>query len=95
MYTDTELKGIIFTRVKEYGGGPKESHLSTINRIRDQFDGMVFGDGEIYVTDGDGLVRASDNWLPIYDYARIESSSVAVKQAGQYKACTGEFYNRV
>lgn len=94
-YTDTELKGIIFTRVKEYGGGPKASHKSTINRIKGRFNGSVFGDGEIYVTDGDGLVKASDMFIPIYDYARIEPSSVASKQAQQYKDCTSEFYNRV
>ena len=95
MYTDTELKGIIFTRVKDYSGSPKESHRSTINRIGDQFKGMVFGDGGIYVIDGDGLVKASDRFLSIYDYARIDRSSVPMKQADQYKACTREFYNRV
>jgi len=95
MYTDTELKGIIFTRVKEYGGRPKASHLSTIDRIRRQFNGLVFGDGGIYVTDGDGLVKASDNFLSIYDYAQIDNSSVPLKQAGQYKECTREFFNRV
>jgi len=94
-YIDTELKGIIFTRVKEHGGMPKESHRYTINRVKNEFEGKVFGDGDKYIIDGDGLVKASDSFLPIYDYARTYNLPVADKQAKQYKECTEEFFNKV
>lgn len=93
-YKNTDLKGILFTRVKEYRGRPKESHYETITRIENEFPGKVFGGGSLYITDGDGLVKASNEFRSIYDHASRYKDTVSMKQADQYKECTLDFYTR-
>ena len=92
-YSDTELKGIIFNMVIEYGGGPKDTHDNTITSVDNSHPGMVF---EPYVTIGDGISRAADNNLTVFSHKELpKGRQNAQKHAGQLDLITREFVSRI
>lgn len=92
-YADAELKGIIFNMVDEYGGGPKQTHDTTINLMKTQHPNLVF---ENYVTDGDGISTAADNNMTVYSYDHFPKAKAnGQKQAEALERVTAEFISRV
>jgi len=92
-YSDAELRGIIFNMVDEYGGKPKDTHLSTIHNVSSQHPNMVFSN---YVTDGDGISTAADNNMTVFSYKEFsKSKSNAHKQASLLDNVTNEFVSRI
>ena len=92
-YADAELKGIIFNMVDEYGGGPKQTHDTTINLMKTQHPNLVF---ENYVTDGDGISTAADNNMTVYSYDHFPKAKAnGQKQAEALERVTAEFVSRV
>jgi chromosome partitioning protein len=92
-YVDAELKGIIFNMVDEYGGGPKQTHDTTINLMKTQHPNLVF---ENYVTDGDGISTAADNNMTVYSYDHFPKAKAnGQKQAEALERVTAEFISRV
>ena len=80
-YADTELIGIIFNMVDEYGGGPKGTHNDTISSINNQHPDMVFDN---YITDGDGIAVAADNNMTVYSYDDLPKSRSNAKKQAEY-----------
>ena len=62
--------------------GPKQSEQEEMRRL--QSAGDVF---EIYVTEGDGLRRAAQERVPVYDIGGAN----AEKQSAQFRRLTAEF----
>ncbi|ASL44692.1 Sporulation initiation inhibitor protein Soj [Burkholderia sp. AD24] len=92
-YSNADLKGIIFNMVDEYGGGPKQTHKTTIESMRDQHPGMVFDN---YVTDGDGISTAADNTMTVYSYDDFPKAKAnGEKQAKALQKVTEEFVSKV
>lgn len=92
-YADAELKGIIFNMVDEYGGGPKQTHDTTINLMKTQHPNLVFKN---YVTDGDGISTAADNNMTVYSYDHFPKAKAnGQKQAEALERVTAEFISRV
>ena len=93
IYSDAELKGIIFNMVDEYGGGPKQTHAATINSMQIQHPNLVF---ENYVTDGDGISTAADNNMTVYSYDHFPKAKAnGQKQSEALERVTAEFISRV
>ena len=67
---------------REYGGTPKQSEQEELQRL--QRAGSVF---RAYVTEGDGLRRAAQERIPVFDV----SGANATKQAKQLRDLTVEF----
>ncbi|POD72341.1 chromosome partitioning protein [Pseudomonas syringae group genomosp. 3] len=92
-YKDAQLKGIIFNMVNEYGGGPKDTHNTTINLMKTQHPNLVFAN---YVTDGDGISTAADNTMTVYSYDHFPKAKAnGKKQADALERVTAEFISRV
>lgn len=92
-YADAQLKGIIFNMVDEYGGGPKDTHNTTINLMKTQHPNLVFTN---YVTDGDGISTAADNNMTVYSYDHFPKAKAnGKKQAEALERVTAEFISRV
>jgi chromosome partitioning protein len=83
-YSDSEMLGIIFNMVDEYGGGPKDTHRTTISEVDLQHSNMVF---EKYVTDGDGIAVAAENNMAVYSYDSLPKSK---KNAEKQSNCLDE-----
>ncbi len=81
-YEPTIFAGAMGMMATDYGGEPKQSEREELHRI--QSTGHVF---EAYVTEGDGLRRAAQERIPVYDV----SGANAEKQSGQFRALTTEF----
>lgn len=92
-YVETKFGGIIFNMVDEYGGGPKRTHMETIESVISQHPGKVF---EKYITDGDGLSVASSVNLPVYAHTSLpRANQNAEKQADYLANLVKEFISRV
>ena len=85
-YTLTTFLGAIGMMCREWGGSLKYSEGLVYNRLLRSSD--IF---ESYVTEGDGLRRAAQNFRPVYDL----SMPNAVKQADQFRAVTEELLGRM
>ena len=85
-YDSTTFLGAVGMMCREYGSGLKKSE-SIIHR-RLQGTSAVF---DSYVTEGDGLRQAAQNFQPVYDIPTPN----ATKQAGQFRRVTRELLERV
>lgn len=85
VYTPTRFAGAMGIMAREYGGTPKQTESDEIQRLRRA--GPVFTN---YVTMGDGINRAAQERLPVYDI----SGANAAKQAAQFIALTVEFMSK-
>lgn len=84
-YNPTAFAGAMGMMAREYAGVPKQTEADEIRRLRRA--GTVFNE---YVTEGDGIRRAAQERLPVYDI----SGANAVKQAGQFQRLTSEFITK-
>jgi chromosome partitioning protein len=92
-YSDAALKGVVFNMVDEYGGGPKETHRTTMNSMETQHPGLIFGS---YVTGGDGISTAADNNMTVYSYDNLpRAKSNGEKQSKMLEQLSLEFVRRV
>jgi len=91
-YADTEMLGIVFNMVDEYGGGPKSTHAQTISDVSANNVGMVLG---AYITDGDGISVASENNLTAFSYDYLpRAKDNARKQSGCFDRVCNEILSR-
>lgn len=81
-YTPAIFSGAMGMMAREYAGTPKQTENDEIRRLKRT--GPVF---EGYVTTGDGINRAAQERLPVYDV----SGKNAAKQSAQFKSLTTEF----
>lgn len=92
-YSNALLKGIIFNMVDEYGGGPKKTHMATMNSVSRQHPNMIFQE---YVTDGDGISTAAENNLTVFSHQYLPKANAnAEKQAGLIEDVVRQFLNRL
>jgi chromosome partitioning protein len=84
-HNPTIFAGAIGMMAREYGGAPKQTEQDELRRL--QRAGVVF---QSYVTEGDGLRRAAQQRLPVFDI----SGSNATKQSAQYQDLTAEFLQK-
>lgn len=82
VYTPTRFAGAIGMMAREYGGAPKQSEQEELRRLRTT--GTVFN---AYVTEGDGIRRAAQERLPVFDI----SGANAEKQSDQLRQLAAEF----
>lgn len=82
VYTPTKFVGAMGMMAREYGGVPKQTEIEEIQRLRKA--GPVF---KRYVTNGDGLNRAAQERMPVFDVGGAN----AAKQSAQFKLLTEEF----
>lgn len=80
-YSDSEMLGIIFNMVDEYGGGPKDTHSNTISEVDGQHSNMVF---ENYITDGDGIAVAAENNMAVYSFDSLPKSKKNAEKQSNY-----------
>jgi len=85
IYTPTAFAGSMGMMAREYGGTPKQTEADELRRLRSA--GTVFGE---YVTEGDGIRKAAQERLPVYDI----SGANATKQSGQFRDLTAEFLTK-
>ena len=78
----TVFAGAMGMMAREYGGVPKQTEAEELRRLRGA--GVVFSE---YVTEGDGIRRAAQERLPVYDIGGAN----ATKQANQFRRLTSEF----
>lgn len=69
---------------REWGGEPKESERNEIIRLRKS------GFFNVYVTEGDGIRKAAQQRIPVFDV----SGANAEKQSVQLIALTKEFVGK-
>lgn len=92
-FNDTEMLGIIFNMVDEYGEKPKATHEETIEDVRKQHPNMVFDN---YITDGDGISVASENNLTVFSHSYLpRSKSNAEKQSHYLTKVVSELYEKL
>ncbi len=82
LYNPTVFSGAMGMMAREYGEVLKQSEREELRRI--SATGHVF---EAYVTEGDGLRRAAQERVPVYQV----SGSNADKQSAQFRKLTSEF----
>lgn len=85
VYTPTQFAGAIGMMAREYGGSPKQTENDEIRRLRRA--GPVFSN---YVTAGDGINRAAQERVPVYDVGGAN----AAKQSAQFRSLTLEFISK-
>ena len=85
-YTPTAFLGAIGMMCRDYGGSLKYSERLVYNRLLRSSD--IF---DAYVTEGDGLRRAAQDFKPVYDL----NMPNAVKQSDQFRAITQELLGRM
>ena len=85
-YTSTRFLGAVGMMCREWGGNLKYSETLIYNRLLASSD--IF---QAYVTEGDGLRRAAQDYKPVYDLTIAN----AIKQADQFRAVTDELVDRV
>ncbi|WP_333630743.1 ParA family protein [Agrobacterium cavarae] len=81
VFTPTAFAGAIGMMAREWGGTPKQSEREELRRLRSA--GTVFKN---YVTEGDGLRRAAQERLPVFNI----TGANADKQSMQLKKLTVE-----
>lgn len=81
VFTPTVFAGAIGMMAREWGGAPKQSEREELRRLRSA--GTVFKN---YVTEGDGLRRAAQERLPVFDI----TGANADKQSLQLRKLTVE-----
>lgn len=84
-YNPSVFAGAMGMMAREYGGVPKQTEADEIRRLRRAT--TVFLE---YVTEGDGIRRAAQERLPVYDIGGAN----ATKQAGQFRRLTSEFLTK-
>lgn len=84
-FTPTIFAGAIGMMAREWGGAPKQSEKEELRRLRSA--GTVFKN---YVTEGDGLRRAAQERLPVFDM----TGQNAIKQSNQLKKLTAELLSK-
>ena len=82
IYAPTVFAGAMGVMAREYGGVPKETERDEIRRLRRA--GPVFNK---YVTMGDGINKAAQERVPVYDVMGANAS----KQSAQFVELTKEF----
>lgn len=85
VYSPTSFAGAMGMMAREYGGVPKQTEADEIRRLRSA--GAVFAS---YVTEGDGIRRAAQERLPVYDIGGAN----AAKQSKQFQRLTSEFVKK-
>ncbi len=85
VYNPTVFAGAMGMMAREYGGTPKQTEADELRRLRGA--GTVFVE---YVTEGDGLRKAAQERLPVYDI----SGANADKQSAQFRRLTEEFITK-
>ncbi|TPK39223.1 ParA family protein [Mesorhizobium sp. B2-5-4] len=85
VYNPTVFAGAMGMMAREYGGAPKQTEADEIRRLRRA--GTVFTE---YVTEGDGIRRAAQERLPVYDIGGAN----AAKQSAQFRSLTSEFLTK-
>jgi chromosome partitioning protein len=81
-YRPAVFAGAIGMMIREYNSEPKQSELEELRRLRRAT--VVF---ESYVTEGDGVRRAAQERVPVFDI----SGSNAAKQSQLFEDLTAEF----
>jgi chromosome partitioning protein len=84
-YTPCVFAGAIGMMATDYGGAPKQSEQEELRRLRQAT--TVFHE---YTTEGDGLRRAAQERLPVFDI----SGANAAKQSSQLQALTVELLKK-
>ena len=84
-YKNTNLIGIIPNQIKEYRGRPIDTQARILANLKAAFPDKVF---KHYLTNGDGITRASANGYPVFAY---ESSGNGKKQSDFIKEILREF----
>jgi chromosome partitioning protein len=80
-FCPTEFLGVIFNMVDEYGGRPKDTHLTTIRSVAKQHPGKPFS---TYITDGDGVAVASENNYTVFSYSHLPKSRQNAEKQAEY-----------
>lgn len=81
IYNPTIFSGAMGMMAREYGGVPKQTEQDELRRLRRAT--TVF---DHYVTEGDGLRKAAQERLPVYDIGGAN----ALKQSAQFQELTAE-----
>lgn len=89
-YNDTKLLGIIPNKIVEYRGKPKDTQANILHTLKSTFPKKVFNH---YLTDGDGISRASSLGYPVY--ALETSNQNAQKQSQILREIIQEFLDRM
>jgi chromosome partitioning protein len=84
-YSPTEYAGAIGMMAREYSGALKRTERSQYRRL--DTAGGVF---DSYVTEGDGIRKAAERRVPVYDLPTAN----AKKQTEQFRSLVAEFLNR-
>jgi len=84
-YRPTLFAGAMGMMAREYRGTPKQTEADEMRRLRST--GTVFS---AYVTEGDGIRKAAQERLPVYDI----SGANADKQSLQFRQLTTEFLTK-
>ncbi|WP_124306999.1 ParA family protein [Acetobacter pasteurianus] len=85
IYNPTIFSGAMGMMAREYRGTPKQTEADEMRRLRST--GVVFS---AYVTEGDGIRKAAQERLPVYDI----SGTNAEKQSRQFLQLTSEFLTK-
>lgn len=85
IYSPTIFSGAMGMMAREYRGTPKQTEADEMRRLRST--GTVFS---AYVTEGDGIRKAAQERLPVYDI----SGANADKQSQQFRQLTTEFLTK-
>ncbi|KVH72542.1 chromosome partitioning protein [Burkholderia ubonensis] len=84
-YRPTQFSGAVGMMARDYAGAPKQSEQEELIRLRRT--GPVF---DAYVTEGDGLRKAAQERVPVYDI----TSQNATKQSDQLRSLTSELMQK-
>lgn len=84
-YSPTEYVGAIGMMAREYSGALKRTERSQYRRLNSS--GGVF---DSYVTEGDGIRKAAERRVPVYDLPNAN----AKKQTEQFRSLVAEFLDR-
>ncbi|MDT8903254.1 ParA family protein [Anaeroselena agilis] len=89
-FHETNLAGIVSNNVREYSQEPKDSQSNVLTTLKNIFPNQVF---ENYLTNGDGIPKASASGYPVYAYK--DKNANAKKQSEALINITKEFLARI